>query len=269
MRQNPRRTPVAAAIVGLGLLAIAGCDSPTRDTGMPPISVFSPTPAPPATAAPEPAVTPPAVAPGAPLAATCQATPRSGMAPLRVEFAAAAAGGDGAYAYAWSFGDGATAGTRNPAYVYEVPGTFTASVRASSGDETATCTREITVTAAAPGPAPAPSPIPTPTPSPSPTPSPTPTPAPQRVLTVTFDFQHSNVPGTVIINPGPIACVNSCSAAFAQGTLVTISAFTDGVARATISGACYASNQEHAECSVTMTADRQVSVWFFRVSAVP
>src|SRR6185436_16850033 len=100
---------VPAAIMGLGLLASFACDSPTRETDV--------APAPPIAATPEPAVTPPAVVPGAPLAVSCGASPRSGMAPLRVEFTAAAAGGNGSHAYAWSFGDDAGTGNRNPAHV--------------------------------------------------------------------------------------------------------------------------------------------------------
>ena len=177
-------------VIGVCALAVGACDSPSRSTETPaianPPAVVAPSTAP---VAPAPSVTPPPLAPGAPLAVSCQAAPRSGVAPLRVEFSAAASSGADDAAYEWSFGDGAESGNRNPAHVYETPGTFAASVRVASGAETATCTRDITVTAAPPPPAPAPggtpAPVPTATPVPSPSPSPIPTPTPAPTPTPT------------------------------------------------------------------------------------
>ena len=277
-------------------LAVAASDSPSRSTETPPIAnppaVAAPSAAP---VAPEPAVTPPPLAPGAPLAVSCQASPRSGAAPLRVEFSAAASSGADDVAYEWSFGDGQSTGNRSPAYVYAMPGTFIASVRATSGAETATCTREISVTAPAPVPGPAPTPGATPTPAPipspspnaspspssspspipSPTPIPTPTPAPLRVLTIAGD-PYSNFPGSAWTTPAGINCTfppwsNRCSAAFPHGSVVTVTArnmIPLGIT--TISGACSAGGFDgYAQCNVTMSADLEVRVFFFRSSAAP
>jgi PKD repeat protein len=291
MPVSRRRSDLAAAIVALGFLAVSACDSsPARSTetpaaANPPAVVASPSIAP---VLPEPSVTPPPLAPGATLAVSCQASPRSGVAPLRVEFSAAAAGGDGTQAYEWSFGDGGISGNRGPSHDYEMPGTFTASVRVTSGGDAATCTREITVTAgpAAPGAAPtpgatpvptppAPSPTPSPVATPTPIPSPTPTPAPQHVLTVTAD-PYSNFPGTVTTSPGGINCSfppwsTHCSATFAHNTVVTITAANAiPLGITSISGACTAGGWDgRAVCSVTMDSDKAVSVFFFRSSAVP
>ena len=291
MPKNLTHFAMAAA-----LLALPACGtSPSRGTQTPAAATPLASPQTGAAPTPEPAVTPPAVQPGAPLAASCQASPRFGMAPLRVSFDAAAGGGDGSYAYEWSFGDGQTTGNRSPAYVYEEPGTFGASVRVASGTDTATCTREITVTAAAPAPgpaptpgapptpaptpsatpAPSPSPAPTPTPVPSPTPAPTPTPTPVRILTIAGD-PFSNFPGSSWTSPAGISCSfppfnTRCSAAFPLGSVVTVTAanlIPMGIT--TISGACNASGSDgRAQCSVTMSADMEVRVFFFRSSAAP
>jgi plastocyanin len=63
--------------------------------------------------------------------------------------------------FEWSFGDGGTSPNPNPSHTYDAAGRFDAVVRVASGNETATCTRDITVTAApAPGPAPTAAPPP-------------------------------------------------------------------------------------------------------------
>ena len=60
---------------------------------------------------------------------TASATPTSGTAPLRVQFASQAADADGdALTTAWAFGNGATATGASPAYTYTQPGTYTARV---------------------------------------------------------------------------------------------------------------------------------------------
>jgi PKD repeat protein len=93
---------------------------------------------------------------------SCQATPRSGKAPLPVAFAAFPTGATGSYEFLWSFGDGSTSTNPNPSHTYAVAGTFDAFVRVTSGGQAATCSREIVVTPATePGPGPTPTPGPT------------------------------------------------------------------------------------------------------------
>ena len=283
------RLCVVAMIAALG----PGCDSSpsgstrTSDPANPPVAAPSAAPV-----APEPAVTPPPLAPGAPLAVSCSAAPRSGTAPLRVDFSAAASAGADDVAYEWSFGDGATSGNRSPSHVYETPGTFSASVRVTSGAETATCAREIHVIASAPvpvpaptstpipaptppaSPTPAPTPTPGPTPTPTPIPSPSPTPGPTRVLTIVVSI-YSNFPGWATTTPNGIVCsfppfANRCSAAFPQGSVVTVGASVSGFGGgAGISGACTAGGPGHAQCDVTMNGNQEVEVIFFRSSAAP
>ena len=66
------------------------------------------------------------------LAATCQAQPQSGPAPLDVAFGTFPTGGTGTYEFAWDFGDGGSAFRSNPNHTYTATGSFT---RDGQGDE--------------------------------------------------------------------------------------------------------------------------------------
>ena len=75
----------------------------------------------------------------------CEATPNSGSAPLSVFFKVWAAGGIGLYNFSWKFGDGGTSTHFEPNHVYSAPGTYTAVVTVTSGEQTKTCSQVITV----------------------------------------------------------------------------------------------------------------------------
>ena len=131
-----------AAAVSAG----AGCESsPSRSTDTPA------TPPPPSINT-GPSV-PPSPAPAQPLTVSCRATPNTGDAPLRVDFAASAAGGPGSYEYAWDFGDGGEGSPNpSPAHTYETAGDYEASVTVTDGAQTAACSRSIRVTRDLPAP---------------------------------------------------------------------------------------------------------------------
>jgi len=79
--------------------------------------------------------------PAAPVA-YFDASPRSGIVPLTVDFEDGSAGGP--TAWAWDFGDGGSLTVRNPQHTYETPGVYTVTLtlhspcyeRALSRDET-------------------------------------------------------------------------------------------------------------------------------------
>jgi PKD repeat protein len=88
-----------------------------------------------------PANQPPATSP--------TATPRSGLAPLAVQFAANATDLDGdALTYAWEFGDGGTSDLPNPAHTYVVAGTYAAWLTVSDGEASASASLTIAVSPA-------------------------------------------------------------------------------------------------------------------------
>jgi PKD repeat protein len=58
------------------------------------------------------------------LTVNASGSPLSGVAPLTVNFSSTVAGGTLPYTWAWDFGDGGTAATQNPQYVYNAPGTY-------------------------------------------------------------------------------------------------------------------------------------------------
>jgi PKD repeat protein len=85
---------------------------------------------------------------GVQLSAT--ATPQAGLAPMSVEFTAAATAASGnPVTYAWTFGDGGTSTSQNPTHLYGAPGRFTAQVTATDGLG-ATNTTRISVLASRP-----------------------------------------------------------------------------------------------------------------------
>jgi hypothetical protein len=277
---------VAAA--GMAGLALAGGDGGSMTTVTSPPVTSPPVTGPPVTS--PPATAPPATAPPVPgtdLALTCQANPRAGTAPLRVEFAAIASGGGGSYEYAWSFGDGDGSNNPSPAHTYGAAGRFEAAVRVTSGGAVATCAREINVTAvpvsggpaATPSPGATPTPVPTPTPTPTPVPTPTPTPTPTPVPTPTptpvptptpsgfpLTVAMSSVnglPGYVQSFPAGINCFvpSTCVAYFAPGTVVTLS----GSVFSHFYGDCVGTSI----CTVLMNGAKSVQAMFFQSSLQP
>jgi PGF-pre-PGF domain-containing protein len=75
------------------------------------------------------------------------ATPRTGTAPLTVQFSDTSAGGP--VAWLWSFGDGGTSTDRNPIHTYSGIGTFTVALTAVNGSHTNTLTQPGYVTVSA------------------------------------------------------------------------------------------------------------------------
>jgi PKD repeat protein len=73
-----------------------------------------------------------------PVLSAATATPNTGDAPLAVQFGAAATDADGdTLTYSWDFGNGGStqdATTRNAAFTYPAPGTYTARVTVSDGE---------------------------------------------------------------------------------------------------------------------------------------
>ena len=82
----------------------------------------------------------------APVLGDPTATPTSGMAPLDVDFAAAATDADeDELTYSWEFGDGGTSAEQNPSHTYEEAGVYTAEVTVSDGEAQASKTVTVTV----------------------------------------------------------------------------------------------------------------------------
>ncbi|MDQ1743065.1 MAG: hypothetical protein QOE23_1404 [Pseudonocardiales bacterium] len=84
-----------------------------------------------------------------PLTASAAGTPKTGNAPLVVNFSGSATGGTAPYSYSWNFGDGsATSTAQNPSHTYSTAGTYTATLTVTDGSapaKTATATVTITV----------------------------------------------------------------------------------------------------------------------------
>ena len=144
----------AAGLLVITIVACGGSSGPSGPSGTP-SPPASPSPVPQPTPTPSPSPAPSTTPGGAGVAVSCQANPRSGTVPLPVAFSSFPTGGTGSYVFEWSFGDGETSPNPNPSHTYATVGRFDAVVRVASGNETASCTRDITVTAVpAPGPAP-------------------------------------------------------------------------------------------------------------------
>lgn len=76
---------------------------------------------------------------------SCFIEPEEGAAPQTVSFRGEATGGNGQITYLWRFGDGATSAERAVDHVYSAPGTYLATLTATSGTASATCADEIRV----------------------------------------------------------------------------------------------------------------------------
>ena len=234
MRPELRRIAVVAA-----LLAFAACDSsPSESTGTPPAT---PTPA----ASTPPIPTPPPDVPSPfPLTVACTASPRSGNAPLRVDFAAAAAGGRRTYEYTWDFGDGSE-GSRNPkpSHAYERPGAYEATVTVADGAQTASCARSIAVTRPA-----APAPV-------------------ARTLEVVVSGPTPFLvgsPGTSLGCANPPGPSDVCTITLAEGAAISVGAFRSipapGPPPVSWTGDCVAVFPTNTSwvCRVEMTGDKRI-----------
>ena len=145
----------AVAVVGGAALVAGGDDGPGTTVTTVPVTSPPVTTPPPGTTLPGP--TPPPTVP--PLVVACEAAPRVGEAPLLVQFATFPSGGTGTYEFLWSFDDGEFSPNPNPSHTYLSNGVYNATVRVTSGDQTALCTRPIVVARV---------PVPVPSPDPSP-----------------------------------------------------------------------------------------------------
>lgn len=241
---------VSGAVIGAGVAGILitgggsvldGGGDDERPTITPPTvpPVTNPPTTPPPTVGPSP--TP---APLSPLVVACEAAPRTGEAPLRVQFATFPTGGTGTYEYLWSFGDGNLSPNPNPAHTFLNDGEYDATVRVISGDQVALCTRRITVARI---------------PEPSPSPSPTTTPSPS-----VFRLQVQVVGGGGNVTGPGIDCPTDCEELFPAGTVVTLTANPTTNPPAVFSqwqGHCVGT----APCVVTMDSNRNVVAHFDRV----
>jgi PKD repeat protein len=163
------------------------------------------------------------------LTLTCGVTPGSGVAPLSARFSANPEGGTGTYAYAWAFGDGGTASVASPTHVYSTVANYAATLRVTSGGQTADCTAQVSVTS---------------------------TPPAQVRLQV---GTQGGGTGSITSAPAGISCAGSCEATFAAGTVVTVTATPDtGSVFAGWSGDCNGTRT----CSVTMDSPRSVQARF-------
>jgi PKD repeat protein len=185
----------AAAAVAGGAVLLTNDDSTSATTLGTVPATNPPATLPPVTVPP---TTPPSGP--SPLVIACQATPRSGQAPLRVDFATSASGGTGSYEFLWSFGDGGSSTNPSPAHTFLSAGVFDSTVRVLSGTLIASCSRPITVN--------------TP-PAPGPSPSPT-----MFKLHVTLSGSGT---GVVKSTPPGIDCVD-CDETYPAGTVVTLNA---------------------------------------------
>jgi hypothetical protein len=223
----------AAALVAGGAVALTNENTPEPPPPPPPSVVVTNPPATPSPLTPSPVIVPP----GGPLAVACQATPRTGDAPLRVDFATFSSGGTGTYEFLWSFGDGDTSANPNPAHTFLSAGVFNATVRVASGAEITSCSRPITVT--------------TPPTAPPPT-----APTPPTTFKLTVGLTGSGT-GTVT-GPG-VNCPVDCNETYPAGTVVTLTATPDSASTFIgWSGACSGTGP----CTLAMNADQSVTARF-------
>jgi len=75
----------------------------------------------------------------------CFIEPEEGSAPHTVSFRGEPLGGNGQFTYLWRFGDGATSAEAATQHTYSSVGTFLATLTATSGAASGTCTDEIHV----------------------------------------------------------------------------------------------------------------------------
>lgn len=88
---------------------------------------------------------------GSPFSVTCNASPTSGPAPLRVALAIQVSGGSAPVTVEVAFGDGSVSAETDVAHTYTRIGSYNIAATARSGGATATCSQAISVTAAATG----------------------------------------------------------------------------------------------------------------------
>ena len=209
----------AALVVGGGAAVAGGVILATKDDDPPPSTAATTTTT--TTLIPPPTTT--TLPPGR-LALACQADVRVGPIPLTVKFNAHAIGGTGSFDFVWDFGDGGTSTQVNPSHTFTVPGVYSVTVRATSGEIVDTCTRTI------------------------------------AALPVSADLDVRVIGAGSVSAPG-IACPGDCLETYPSGTNVTLAAISSGSGSvfADWSGDCSGATPT---CQVTMDRARSVTARF-------
>lgn len=83
------------------------------------------------------------------LAATCEARPASGRAPLTVSFLVGVTGAEGASAVSIAYGDGSSGTNPDAPHTYAAAGTYVASFAVTTSTQSASCSATVTVEAPA------------------------------------------------------------------------------------------------------------------------
>ena len=91
------------------------------------------------------------------LAATCEARPASGAAPLAVSFLLTVSGAEGPFSVAVSYGDGQSGTNPDAAHTYAAAGSYTASFTVTTATQSARCATTVSVLPPNTGPTPPPS----------------------------------------------------------------------------------------------------------------
>lgn len=86
------------------------------------------------------------------LAATCEARPPAGAAPLTVSFLLNVSGAQGATTVAISYGDGQSGTSADAPHTYATPGSYTAAFDVRTQTQSARCSASVTVTGGSGGP---------------------------------------------------------------------------------------------------------------------
>jgi hypothetical protein len=84
------------------------------------------------------------------LAATCEARPSSGRAPLTLSFVVGVTGADGPAAVSIAYGDGSSGTNPDAPHTYAAAGTYVASFAVTTSTQSARCSATVTVEAPAP-----------------------------------------------------------------------------------------------------------------------
>jgi hypothetical protein len=91
------------------------------------------------------------------LAATCEARPASGTAPLTVSFVLAVSGAEGPFTVGVSYGDGQSGSNPDVPHTYATAGSYTASFTVTTATQSARCATTVSVLPGNVGPSPPPS----------------------------------------------------------------------------------------------------------------
>jgi hypothetical protein len=146
------------------------------------------------------------------LTATCSATPSSGPAPLVVNFTLNVSGGEGALTTRINYGDGAAGTDVTAPHSYASPGTYTASITATTPTQTALCSLTVRVD-----------------PPPSPAPSPTPVSGPNQPPSVVFRTTPAAGPGDTFLGDRSLTIqFNLCQSSDPDGDRLNFRMDLDG-----------------------------------------